>query len=259
MIYSYQIVSKPLTTQTLHDEQCPICSKKGGIQVTLYMRYARTIIPIVGLGRTTGVICSLCGHVLKEPNTTIFKKRGYSPAIDAALQNIRAHKRTLWQRLYPWSFFLAIFAFFLCALVRVPFTKHKQNNLVQLIENPMPGDIYKSTWLRRTSSATVSDGVLLKLVRIQGDTMFVVKSKNAIENWGYTQKVWDALSENDNDFDPTEYKISLSRFSRKKGGDFGRFLEFNTEPIDFIKFNLKGGLIDNGGMDIEISSVERKK
>lgn len=100
----YQIVTKPLTSKILSDEICPVCEKKDSQELTLYMRYMAVGIPFFGMGRYTGVVCTNCGNVLKNPYSSIFAKKKYSDKVASAIKDIRAnHKRTLWQLLYPWS------------------------------------------------------------------------------------------------------------------------------------------------------------
>lgn len=229
MVYYYEIVSKPLTAERLPQEVCPVCQKKGDIEVTLYMRYVSMLIPIFGMGRTTGIHCTNCGHEIKASNEPLFAKKNLSPEIKIAIQNIKAtHRRTLWQLLYPWSLFLLLACLIGFGVVSTMFRKHTTANNKQLMENPKPGDIYKARLeLLGDDNSLHSQYVLVKLLRINGDTMYIVPGKQSVQ-FGYSESDWQPLSRKDDAFESTEYKVSLKVFV------------YNNDPGDFITFKTGG-------------------
>jgi hypothetical protein len=253
MVYTYQIVTKPLTTRNLPDEVCPVCSRKGGVQLTLYMQYIRAFLPIYGMGRRTGVRCSLCTHEIKNPNASILAKGNYSPAIAAAIKDIRAtHKRTTWQLVYPWSFWFVVLLLGGVAVVYGKVRKGQLANVKEMLMHPQPGDIYRATW-HPDDPSTASKCALVKLTRIEGDTLFVVASKTSIPV-SYNKKDWDAFSTADDAFDPQEYKLKYSSY--KKDLDFFMYKPDNVGAIQTVYV---GAPMSKGESNVDFDVVERKK
>jgi hypothetical protein len=253
MIVFYQIVTKPLTAKNLPDETCPVCGQKGGVQVTLYMRYISALLPVFGLGSRTGVHCSLCSHEIKNPDAPLFTKQQYSPTIAAAIKDIKeTYKRTLWQQLYPFSMCWLFLLLIIVAFIFGQGAKQRMATTRELLAHPQPGDIYKSSWSDTESSQSRS--LLVKFNRVSGDTMFVVLSKASVTN-SYSAKDWKTLSSDDSAFDPQEYKISYPRFLETK--DFFAFDPASSSPD---KITYKGAPVAKGvGGSVDFDVVERKK
>lgn len=246
MIYSYRIVTKPLATKSLPNEVCPVCGKKGGVELTLYMKYLVALLPMYGLGRPTGVRCTLCTHEIKNPNAPLFAKKNYSPAIADAIQELRAtHHRTTWQILYPWSFWWVMLVLIGCGLVYGQSVRHRESNLKEMLANPQPGDIYKAMWNKGTSGQYV--GALVKVLRLDGDTLFVEVSKASIE-MSYDKKEWSKLSGSDDAFDPQEHKLKLSTFKDKSD-----FFEYTPDG----QTTDMGAPVSKGDINVDFDVIER--
>lgn len=213
MIVFYQRVTKPLTSKDLPNEPCPVCGKKGGIQVTLYMKYLACLLPVYGLGRRTGVHCSFCAHEIKKPDAPFLVKQNYSLAIVKAIKDIRAsYKRSLWQLLYPWTLCWCFLLLVAVGWVYGMGARHRMSQTREFLANPRSGDIYKARW---TTAPGAERGVLVKLNKIEGDTLFVSLSKKSIPV-SYNADDWRAFSSEENAFLPQVYKLNLPRFKESK-------------------------------------------
>ncbi|KQB42584.1 hypothetical protein RC62_3591 [Flavobacterium aquidurense] len=257
-VFIYQIVTKPLTSKIIPNEICPVCSKNDSIELTLYMRYIAMGIPLFGMGRRTGVVCTSCGNVLKNPDSSIFARKKYSDNVAAAIKDIRAsHKRTLWQLVYPWSIWFVIPVLILIMLgissINKRNTSEKAKEYAELLMHPQIGDIYKSTWYENN----LSTGVLVKLMRIDGDTLFIVKTKKNIP-MSFAQEEWNKLTADPEAFETKEYKIK--KFSLLKETNFGNFFMYNTDTNkkDYPVF-LGSVLNSKSEMDLGFETIERKK
>lgn len=258
-IFVYQIITKPLTSRILSEEICPSCNKKGDLQLTLYMRYIALGIPFFGMGRHTGVTCTNCKNVLKNPYASIFAKKKYSNTVAAAIKNIRAnHKRTLWQLLYPWSIwfvlpFLILFLFAYGSIIK----ENRNDNAkkyAELINHPQPGDIYKAMWSEENS---ISQGALIKLMRINGDTMYVVRSKEMIP-MSFSEEEWNKLSADPGAFNTKEYKVK--KFEDSKNNNLGSFFMYNKDENGKEYPIYLGGILNSKSeMDLDFETIERKK
>ena len=270
MFIVYHSVTKPLTSKNLPDEPCPVCGKKGGIEVTLYMKYLVALLPVFGLGRRTGVHCSLCAHEIKNPDAHFLAKQNYSASIAEAIKDIRAtYKRTLWQLLYPWSFclvFLLLIGFAWLSSMR---SRSRMNHTKELLADPRAGDIYRARW--RDIQSSTERGVLVKLNRIEGDTMFVTISQASIPI-SYSASAWAALSPADDAFLPQVYKLQLSKF--KESTDFFAYPETTgtgdtadrqaqNSPFSITSRQNRPvyicAPINNGHAVMEVDGVERKE
>ena len=257
-IFVYQIITKPLTSRILSEETCPVCNKKGNIELTLYMRYIAMGIPLFGMGRHTGVTCTNCENVLKNPYASIFAKKKYSNTIAAAIKNIRAnHKRTLWQLLYPWSIWFVLPFIILIMYGFVSLSKRTANErakkYAELINHPQPGDIYKAMWSEENS---ISQGALIKLMRINGDTMYVVRSKEMIP-MSFSEEEWNKLSTAAGAFNSKEYKVM--KFEDLKNGNFGDFFMYSEDKNSNLPIFLGGILNSKSEMDLDFETIVRKK
>ncbi|OQP44229.1 hypothetical protein A4H97_33280 [Niastella yeongjuensis] len=249
MIIFYQIVTKPLVAKQLPDESCPVCGKKGGVEITLYMRYIRAFLPIFGMGRITGVHCGLCSSKIKDPGAPAFRKRTYSDNIADAIKVLRAtHRRTTWQLIYPWSLCIVLLLMAGVAAVYGQIIKRGQAHTKELLANPEPGDIYRARWKSIENQTFQLNPVLVKLDHITGDTMFVLLGKKTVGN-PYSKKDWEALTTNPDDFYPQEYKVQLSAFKKKT-----EFLLFGGTPVAYT-----GGPLSDGTLNIDFDVVLRKK
>lgn len=240
MFYYYSIVSKPLTSSLIEKETCPVCSKKGTLEVILYMKFVAMIIPMYGLGRSTSVHCSECGHEIKSVNTPIlaelFNQKKYSPGILSAIKTIKAnHKRTLWQLLYPWSLMILLAIAAICGLIMQYSIKNTNSQNSEMLANPKIGDIYKVTidsmyLINPNSMGSKSSQTLFKISAIKDDTIFMLRNKDKAEGIGVRESEWSAFSREDNAFVGTPLKISLKGISQEK-----RIFEFfNQKKIDSI-------------------------
>ncbi|KUJ63927.1 hypothetical protein AR687_01710 [Flavobacteriaceae bacterium CRH] len=258
MFFIYQIVTKPLTSKLIIDEVCPACNKKDSIELTLYMQYISMIIPLFGMGRRTGVICTNCGNVLKNPHSSVFAKKKYSKKIGEAIKDIRKnHKRTLWQLLYPWSIWFVIPILILIILgissINKKRTNEKAKEYAELLMHPQPGDIYKSTWME----SNLSSGVLVKLMRINGDTMYVVKTKKNIP-MSFSEEDWDKLTAGPGAFETKEYKIK--KFSVLGEANYADFFMYHTDE-NGKQYPIFLGEVLNSKceMNLDFETIDRKK
>jgi hypothetical protein len=247
MVYTYQIVTKELTSRALPGEKCPVCNKET-LEITLYMRYISAIIPIYGMGRRTGVHCTACNHEVKNPDASIFAKKKYAGSIDAAIRELRAtHRRTWWQLLYPWSFWFVLLGIACCGMVASRIQKSRINHVKAMLANPQPGDVYKSTW---DESGNGSKGLLVKVVRLNGDTMEIVRSQAGIEN-SYDSKAWNLLDEKV--FDTHVYQLSLSSF--KEGACYFEYPNAgNDNEITYL-----GCVLGRGTTQLDFNVIKREK
>lgn len=258
IVFIYQIVTKPLTSKIILNEICPACSNKDFIELTLYMRYIAMGIPLFGMGRQTGAICTNCGNVIKSPNSSVFTRKNYSQNIAASIKDIRHHhKRTLWQLVYPWSIWFIAPVIFLIILgvtsINKSTTHQKAKENAEMLMHPRSGDIYKSTWYENNLSA----GVLVKLMRIDGDTMFIVKTKKNIP-MSFAEEEWSKLSTNNEAFETKEYKIK--KFSLLKETNFGNFFMYNNDENKREYPIFLGDVLNSKcEMDLGFETIERKK
>ncbi|WP_143306546.1 hypothetical protein [Chitinophaga vietnamensis] len=262
MVIFYQVVVKPLTSKVLADEPCPVCGKKGGVQVTLYSRYISALLPVFGLGTRTGVHCGLCSHEIKNPQASVFAKQQYSPAIAAAITDIRrTYKRSLWQLLYPWTLCWCFLLLIAVAWFAGAGRRHRDANNRALLANPQPGDIYKARW---DDAAGADHGMLVKLNRIEGDTMYVALGAHSIPV-SFNADDWAKLSSQSETFGPQELKVSYSRF--KASSDFYEYLP-PAPPVsdeqftvnrnsDRVPLTYKGQVAAKGSVNFDV--VERKQ
>jgi hypothetical protein len=257
IFFVYQIVTKPLKTQPIPDEPCLNCGRKDGVELTLYMRYIAMGIPLFGMGRHTGVYCTNCGHVIKNPHASLFAKKKYSVNIANSIKEIRqTHKRTWWQLVYPWSiwFVLPVFILILMGITSINNKNRaeKAKEYKELLMNPLPGDIYKASW-----SQNLSAGVLVKVMRISGDTMYIVKTRKYIPD-NFSKDEWDKLTADPGPFETKEYKIT--KFSALKDANYGNLFMYNTdEKGRYYPIYLGSVLNSKYEMDLDFETIHRKK
>jgi hypothetical protein len=250
MVYVYRIVTKPLTSQIIPEEVCPNCGKKNCVELTLYMRYVSSLLPIYGMGRVTGVRCTSCNQVIKSPDANIFTKKKYSNSIAEAIRDIRAnHKRTAWQLLYPWSFWFVMLIIFAGGLGYGLIQKAGRAKVGEMLKNPQAGDVYKANWYDSASNTIDNEnGTLVKLVRMDGDTMFIRRSAQSINGVDlFDQKGWNKLS----GFDDRIYKISKSKFL--DGADFFEYPDNGNTGSTHI-----GCIMGKGVSNYSFPVVERE-
>jgi hypothetical protein len=240
MFYYYSIVSKPLTSTLIEKETCPVCSKKGTIEVILYMKYAAAIIPMFGLGRPTSVHCIECGHEIKSVNTPLlaeaFSQKKYSPGIINAIKNIKSnYKRTLWQLLYPWSLLILLGLLCVIGLLKQYSISHTNLQTSEMLANPKIGDVYKVNIdsmysLNPNTMGSKRSQTLFKITAIKSDTLLMVRSKQKTEGIGVKESDWNSLSREDNTFETVPHKISFKGISERKE----IFEFFDQKKIDSI-------------------------
>ena len=217
MIYVYTIVTKPLTTDRLSQERCPSCGQQGGVEVTLYMRYITMIVPFFGMGRPTGVECTLCGHQIKNWRAGVFARAKWSPAVAEALKSIRAnYKSTWWQRLYPWTFSIVFGTVIAGALIAKPFIAASRDKVTAgnnaLLDHPQVGDIYKADLFAMASGEQESSkSALVKVVDVTPDTLVLVKGRQMLQ-FGFVDDDWKDVSHADDAFGSERYTVDLNEF-----------------------------------------------
>jgi len=242
-VYVYQLVTKPLISKILPKERCPACEKTGHIEITLYQKYVTAYywIPVSGAGMNCGARCTLCGHTIKAAEGPIFAKKKWSDSLDEAMRALKSgYRRTLWQRVYPWSLSLVIVAGII--VVVIPFlvdsafearaARDREAKLRQYVMQPKPGDIYKVSW---SGSSGPSTGTLVKVLRIDGDEMIIVRDKADIgDDFKKLSdaKAWAALPRDAAAFDPHEYSASLASLQgRERTGRFGELVVKSSESF----------------------------
>lgn len=235
--YRYRFITKPLTSIILSDEMCPACNKKGCIEVTLYLRYAKVFIPILSMGRPTSVCCIECGHEIKSVNTPLFDKNKYSPGVTNGIKDIQAsRKRSLLEFINPWTVLILLGLSLTYGLISLwSFSSNKTVNN-ELLKSPKVGDIYKvnidSMFISADEKAVENkiSKTLFKIMDIKNDTLLMVRNKHKAEGIGLCESDWNSLSRKNNDFGSTPYKISSKGISEKK-----EILEFfNKKKMDSI-------------------------
>ncbi|MFC4765735.1 hypothetical protein [Dyella koreensis] len=230
MIYVYSIVTKPLASDRLPHESCPACGKQGGVEVTLYTRYISMIAPIFGMGLRTGVECTLCGHQIKHPQAGMLARAKWSPAVAEAIKSIRANtRRTIWQRLYPWTLSIVFGGLVAGALIAKPFLQASRDQVTAsnkaLLAHPQAGDIYKVNLMAMAPEGQGAGKVaLVKVVRITGNAMVLVRGKQMLP-FGFNDSDWTNVSRKDDAFDSQEYKADLDKFLH--GREPGQFHVYN--------------------------------
>lgn len=244
MIYYYQIKYTPLTAKLIPNEECPVCGKKNSLEVVLYMRYLRSLVPFFGMGRATEVYCTSCDHVIKDPSAPFYAKKNYSPAIIEAIKNIRTnHKRTWWQLIYPWTVCWAILGIATYGLINQEIRKKNTLNNEEFLEHPMVGDIYKvAIYPQFTDIKTFEKQqvlTLFKLKQINGDTLSMVCNKEHAINYGYEESDWENLSRNDDAFETRIYKISLKKLMDTIS-ERPIWQYYNKTTLDSIRKNSRG-------------------
>jgi len=249
MVYAYQIVYKPLASELLHNETCPVCNKKGVLELTLYMRYISALLPVYGMGRCTGVRCTVCNEVIKSPQASVLAKKRYPESIASAIDHLRrTHKRTIWQLLYPWSLCLLLLLGMGAGLVYSRIQRYKAAKTKELIAHPQPGDVYKSIWQTHNGEG---QGAKVRVARINGDTLFVVISERLMpaEANYYDAKEWDKLS--GTAFSTKEFKLRLSSFTG--AADFFEYgANARSAQLSYI-----GYVLGKGVSNLSFEVVER--
>jgi len=225
-VFVYHFVAKPLISKILPKERCPACDKTGHVEITLYQKYfAAYLIPMFGLGVNTGARCTLCGHTIKATDISFSAKKNWSESLDEAFRALKGgYRRTLWQRVYPWTLSAIIVAAIAAVVVGVTFERHdreaREAEVRQYVMQPKPGDIYKVEWLGSSGPLT---GTLVKLLRIDDDEMIIERNKVDIDAGKLNDaKAWAALSRDDAAFDPRKYAVSLALFQgRERDSSYG--------------------------------------
>ena len=215
MLLYIAFIQKPLTEVSLPEEECPTCAKKGGLIITLYMRYASSIIPFFGMGRTTGVHCKHCDHVLKCPGVFYVKKK-YTATIADAIKNIRKnHKRTAWQLIYPWTTCWIILGLVGYGLINLAIRQKTIANNKELLEHPQAGDMYKFdiSMSGKSDAKWEKNITLFKVQSISGDTLVMVRNKENALNFGFQESDWKNLSRDNAAFNSKTYKISSQKLT----------------------------------------------
>lgn len=240
--------SVPLITKTLTDEICPVCKTTGNIKITLYMRYMRSWIPVFGMGERTIAHCGTCNHTLKIVNHSIFTTKETLTNLDIEINNLQKnHKRTLWQLIYPWSFSIIVLAVALLSYFRTNIQKDTASDLVDLHNNPKVNDLYLAQW--KNTPIEIEKSVILKLVRINGDTLIVVPSNESMTR--VDKKSWEDL-EDKATFGTTEYKLSKSHFI--KNSDFFEY----PNAANNNQLTQKGSLLGKGYGNFSFDIIIRK-
>lgn len=230
MIYTYSIISKPLTSEIVKNATCPVCSKKGTVEVVLYMKYASCLIPFFGLGRDTSVHCNECGHEIKGINLPLFARKNYSQEIKTAIKDIRAnYKRTLWQLIYPWTFFILFGMLIIFAVCKQAYVKRTSGNNIELLNNPQIGDIYKVAVDSSSNSQTVFAVTLYRIADIKNDTVFMVRNNLTKDGMGLDENEWNDFSRDQDAFKHKQYKISAAGLKNKNLFEF-----YNKKTVDSI-------------------------
>jgi hypothetical protein len=231
MVFIYQFVTKALTSQILPEECCPACEKTGNVEITLYQKYVSAFwVPTFGMGQRTGACCTSCGYIIKDPDASVLAKKKLSDALEESLRLLKSgYHLTFRQRIYPWSLLIAFAVFFTVliggGLINKSISSGTKNSIEaetrQYVMQPNVGDIYKVKWL----ASGISTGTLVKVLRIDGDRMVIVRNKANIEGQNtFNKKYWDGLSRDDGAFDAQEYDVSLSRLQGTSGsGEYGEF------------------------------------
>lgn len=235
--YRYSFITKPLASHILSNETCPACNRKGCIEVTLYLRYAKVLIPVLSMGRPTSVCCIECGHEIKSVNTPLFDKNKYSHGITNGIKDIKAsRKRSLLELINPWTVFILLGLGLIYSLISLwSFSGNKTDNN-ELLKNPKVGDIYKvnidSMFISADGKAVENkiSQTLFKIINIENDTLLMVRNKHKTVGIGLNENDWNSLSRKDNAFDTISYKISSKGISERK--EIREF--FDQRKIDSI-------------------------
>ncbi|WP_123947518.1 hypothetical protein [Flavobacterium reichenbachii] len=270
MFYIISIVTKPLASIRLKDETCPVCLKKGCLEVTLYVRYGKLIIPLLYMDRPTSVHCTECGHEIKSINSSLSNKKEYTTGIINAVKDIQAnHKRSLLRFINPWTVFILFGLGLIYGLFTAWNSKNTNTQNIELLKDPKVGDIYKvnidSMFLTPDGKAAENkiSQTLFKVINIKNDTLLMVRNKHKKEGMGVYESDWNALSREDNAFEIITHKISLKGITERKEV----FEFFDQKKIDSINkadevkstnpfhFSKSIGRIPNYN---EIRMVERK-
>jgi len=246
MVYYYQIKNKSLTQKMLLGETCPVCNKKDTLQLTLNMKYVSSIVPVFGMGRTTSVHCTACNHIVSETDSAYAKN--YSENIKNEIKKLpKTYKPAIWQLLYPWTGILLFVGLIITGLVATRIKEDKNSKIQEMLDKPKSGDIYKSDWYE--NGMRFSNGTLVKVLRIKGDTLTIVRSLHIIEGAAiYKKENWEKIPTDRASFSSKEHKIKLSRFLKDL-----EFEEFSTYTTHFL-----GRVMGNGDSNYEFDVVERK-
>lgn len=240
MFYYYSIVSKPLTSALIEKETCPVCSKKGTLEVILYMKFVAMIIPMYGLGRSTSIHCCECGHEIKSVSapilTELFNQKKYSPEILNAIKSIKTnHKRTLWQLFYPWSLTLLLGIAAICALAMQYVLNQNNTQSTEMLANPKIGDVYKVSIdsmysLDESTMASKRSQTLFKIIDIKNDTLMMVRNKQQSEGMGIKENDWELISRDD-----SNYETKIHKISQKAIAEYDQMFEFlDQKTIDSL-------------------------
>ncbi|ABQ03665.1 hypothetical protein [Flavobacterium johnsoniae] len=248
MIYYYQIKNKPLTQKMLLGKTCPVCNKKDTLQLTLNTKYVSIIVPVFGMGRTTSVHCTECQHIVKSETGPVYAKKSYTKKINNEINNIdTTYKSSIWQLLYPWTGILLFAGLIITGLAMTRIKEYRNSKIQEILDKPQSGDIYKSDWYE--NGMRFSKGTLVKVLRIKGDTLTIVRSLHIIEGAAvFSKENWEKIPTDRASFSSKEHKIKLSRFLKDL-----EFEEFSTYTTHFL-----GRVMGSGDSNYEFDVVERK-
>lgn len=93
-------------------------------------------------------------------------------------------------------------------------------------------------------------------MRINGDTMYVVRSKEMIP-MSFAEEEWNKLSTDAGAFNSKEYKVM--KFEDLKNGNFGDFFMYSEDKNSNLPIFLGGILNSKSEMDLDFETIERKK
>lgn len=243
------LVLKQLACTTLDTEPCPVCGRAGDVEISVHQRYAALVtkwLPLFGMGVRTGAACLLCGQMLKDP--MLHRRAQLNPPLRAALADLkRSCRRTLWQRLYPWSLtiiFVVVVAVWVGVEVRaVNAVKERDAQAREYVMDPRVGDVYKVDWLADEGPMT---GALLRVVSIDGDIMTLERSTMPTDDL-FDPGAWAALSDGEAAFGGGVYTVSLSHLQEHGDDGYGEFYGFEGQPRERLYADLIEGWcgIDN--------------
>lgn len=166
MIFFFGTRTTHLATSSHPDVPCPACGTAGHVHLGLFSPYFHLFfVPIFSLGSKLTLVCTHCQRKGDE--------QVLPPALRPAAAQLRAaHRTPLWQ----FAGLLVVGALLLVALSGLVIGQFKPAD-AELLKTPRVGDVY--VLHAGGADKTNHDVSLLKVVRVQGDNVYALPSRQS--------------------------------------------------------------------------------
>lgn len=213
MFFIYQIRTLEHQVTSCTDLSCPLCGKRGDIELAIFQKYAWFLMPMWPENKFGIACCRNCQQ--KIPNnkwTDELEKRYYK------LRNETKTPLSLWRGLFLNPLLLAACIAVIGGTVYFFAQRNKRNQiknkvlLSEYITTPKAGDLYRVAVLINEPSPFYNY-TYFRYMKLSGDTLFVEKLKKGVQ----TYNGWDQLNTSGaNAFDGKKIPLSHSVFKKRQ-------------------------------------------